>query len=126
MEDSEPMVEINIFRNDPDVRQLAEGETLFRQGDAGTEMYAVVDGEVDLVCEGAPIDRIGPGGILGEMALIDQSPRSATAVAATAARVVPVDKRRFTFLVQEHPTFALLVMETMAARIRRGNTRVVT
>jgi CRP-like cAMP-binding protein len=126
MEDSPTMVEIHIFRNDPNVRQLEAGETLFQQGEAGTEMYAVIDGEVDLVCDGAPIDRIGSGGIVGEMALIDHSPRSATAVAATDARVVPIDKRRFVFLVQEHPTFALLVMETMAARIRRSNARAVT
>ncbi|HEU5100134.1 MAG TPA: Crp/Fnr family transcriptional regulator [Roseiflexaceae bacterium] len=61
----------------------------------------------------------GPGGIVGEMALIDDRPRSATAVAATDCRLVPIDERRFTFLVQQTPMFALAVMRVMAERLRR-------
>jgi CRP/FNR family transcriptional regulator, cyclic AMP receptor protein len=115
------MAEINMFRNAPDQRALTAGETLFVQGDLGDEMYAVIDGEIELSVAGRVVDRVGAGKIVGEMALIDSSPRSATATAAGEARVVPVDRKKFVYLVQEHPTFALLVMEIMAERLRRSN-----
>jgi CRP/FNR family transcriptional regulator, cyclic AMP receptor protein len=56
--------------------------------------------------------------------LIDPAPRSADARARTDARVVRIDKRRFTFLVHEHPTFALQVMTVMAERLRKTNESV--
>ncbi len=115
------MPEINIFRNAPDSLSLAPGAVLFLEGDEGDMMFAVAEGQIDLTRNGTVIDEIGPGGILGEMALIDSSPRSATAKAATAARVVAVDRKHFTYLVQEHPTFALQVLSVMAERLRRAN-----
>jgi len=115
------MVEIGIFKHSKDAVPVAAGEVLFNQGDAGAEMFAVVEGEIDLVRDATTIETVAAGGIFGEMALIDTSPRGASARARTAARVVRVDKNQFTFLVQEHPTFALLVMKVMAERIRRTN-----
>ena len=115
------MTAINIFRNAPDLRQLAEGEVLFSQGEQGEHMFAVVEGEVALRVGDRVVDSVVAGEIVGEMALIDQSPRSATAVAASPCTVAPVDRKRFVFLVQEHPTFALQVMELMAARLRKAN-----
>ena len=73
--------------------------------------------------DGRVIETVGEGGILGELALVDHSVRGATATAATAARLAPVDESRFTFLVQEHPTFALQVMKIMAERLRQANQR---
>lgn len=118
------MVEINFFRHATNRQQLAPGEVLFREGDAGDTMFAVIEGDVELSCSGRVVDDVGAGGIVGEMALIDSEPRSATATAKTAACVVPVDARQFTFLVQEHPTFAILVMKVMAERLRRTNAAV--
>ncbi len=115
------MAEINFFRSAPDLRTLAAGEVLFTEGDAGDLMFAVVEGTLHLSVNGRVVDEVGPGKIVGEMALIDNSPRSATAVAVGEAVVAPVDRKRFVFLVQEHPTFALLVMELMAERLRRAN-----
>lgn len=111
-----------MFRNSPDLRTVAAGEVLFREGDTGDVMYAVTEGALHLSVDGRVVDEVGPGQIVGEMALIDQSPRSATATAAVDSTIVPVDRKRFVYLVQEHPTFALLVMELMAARLRRANT----
>ena len=117
------MTAINIFRNAPDQRHLAPGEVLFREGEAGDVMFAVVEGTLHLSVGDRVVDDVTEGQIVGEMALIDQSPRSATATAATATATVvaPVDRKRFVYLVQEHPTFALQVMELMAARLRRAN-----
>ncbi len=117
------MTEINVFRHAADTVGLEPGELLFREGDPGGVMFAVVEGEVELGVEGTVVEAVGPGGILGELALIDAGPRSATATATTATRVVPVDAERFTYLVNEHPTFALQVMTVMAERLRRANGR---
>lgn len=116
------MAEINFFRNSPDLRTVPAGEVLFSEGEAGDLMYAVVEGTLHLSVGGRVVDEVGPGQIVGEMALIDQSPRSATVVAAVNTTVAPVDRKRFVYLVQEHPTFALLVLELMAERLRRANT----
>jgi CRP/FNR family cyclic AMP-dependent transcriptional regulator len=115
------MTEINIFRHSPDARDIAAGEMLFDQGDTGEAMFAVVEGNIELSLNGVVIEDVGPGGILGEMALINPAPRTARATARTAARVVPVDQSRFMYLVQEHPTFAIQVMRVMAERLRRAD-----
>jgi len=115
------MTEINLFAHSRDFETLEAGEVLFREGEHGTHMFAVAEGEVELTKNGTVIDKIATGGIIGEMALIDAAPRSATATATTSTRVVPVDREHFAYLVQEHPTFALQVMTVMAERIRRAN-----
>ena len=114
---------INIFKNATNCTEFAPGEVIFEEGAPGDVMYAVVEGTVDVVLGGQTIEKVEAGGILGELALVDNSPRGATAVAASAARLAPVDKRHFTFLVQEHPTFALQVMSVMADRLRQANER---
>jgi CRP-like cAMP-binding protein len=116
------MVEINVFRNVQNARTLAAGEVLFREGDDGGDlMFAVIEGELILSVGERVVDRLGPSQIVGEMALIDRSARSATATAGVETKVAPVDRKAFTYLVQEHPTFALMVMEVMAERLRRAN-----
>ena len=115
------MAEINIFKHASDALTLDSGEVLFREGDTGDDMFAVVEGAVELSRNETTIEVVGAGGILGELALVDPGPRSATARAQEPSRVVRVDHRQFTFLVQEHPTFALQVMAVMAERLRRTN-----
>jgi CRP-like cAMP-binding protein len=82
-------------------------------------MYAIIEGVVEITVEGQPLDLVGPGGIVGEMALVDNSPRSGTARAKTQAKLVPIDQKRFTFLVQQTPYFSIQVMRIMADRLRR-------
>jgi CRP-like cAMP-binding protein len=60
--------------------------------------------------------------IFGEMALIDNAPRSATAIAASNAKLVPVSEKQFLFLISNTPYFALNVMRVMAQRLRAANT----
>jgi CRP/FNR family cyclic AMP-dependent transcriptional regulator len=115
------MTDIHIFKSSPDAVEVAAGEILFSEGEAGDEMFAVVEGEVELTHQGRVIESVTAGGILGEMALIDTAPRSATATAQTSTRIVRIDQKRFTFLVHEHPTFALQVMRVMARRLRQAN-----
>ncbi len=110
---------LRLFRNDEDAEFYPAGETIFEAGDVGEYMYVVNQGEVEVVLNGRVIETVEAGGILGEMALIDNSPRSAAAVAKTDCRLFPLNRRRFTFLIQEHPFFALHVMSIMAERLRR-------
>jgi len=87
-------------------------------------MYIVVDGDVEIRVGDTLLETAGPGSIFGEMALIDDDPRSATVVAKTDCRVVELDRRRFEFMVSETPYFALAVMRVMADRLRNTNTKI--
>jgi CRP/FNR family transcriptional regulator, cyclic AMP receptor protein len=113
------MVTLDLFRNADDTRPYKAGEAIFRAGDPGDNMYVVVEGEVRISANGRELEVLGSGGVFGEMALIDNMPRSADAVAATNCRVVPVDEKRFKFLVQQTPFFSLQILRVMADRLRR-------
>jgi CRP-like cAMP-binding protein len=113
----------NLFRNEPAIKVVADGEAVFREGEAADAMYVVLEGDVDVVHGGQVIETIGPGGIVGEMALIEQAPRSATAVARGPVRLAAVSQQRFNFLVQQTPGFALHVMRVLVDRLRRTTRR---
>lgn len=115
------MAILNLFKFVKDFKDVAAGEVIFREGDVGDVMYVVVDGEIDVVYHNNLLETVTSGSVIGEMALIDQSPRSATATAKTDCRLVEVDQRRFSFMVQETPFFALEIMKIMADRLRRAH-----
>ena len=118
------MVTIDLFRADDNPREFAAGNTIFSEGDAGDLMYVVIAGEVDLLVRGKLVEQLTPGGVLGEMALIDTGTRSATAIAKTACKLAPIDEKRFKFLVQQTPNFALQLMRIIAERLRRMDERL--
>jgi CRP/FNR family transcriptional regulator, cyclic AMP receptor protein len=97
------------------------GDVIFTEGDKGDKMFVVKAGNVDLRVVGQTIETLESGDILGEMAMLDNEPRSATAVAATDCQIVPIDQTKFQFLVKETPYFAIEVMQIMARRLRRMN-----
>lgn len=107
-----------LFLNAQRTVEVPAGTTIFQEGDAGEEMYGVVEGTVELHSAGKVVRTLGPDDVFGEMALVDRTPRSATAVAATDCVLAAIDRRRFLFLVQETPMFALQVMSAMASRLR--------
>lgn len=113
------MQAFELFRNDDNTQTFAAGTQIFAEGEPGRNMYVVKDGKVDIVSLGHLLETVGPGGIFGEMALIDKAHRSAGAVAKTNCTLVLIDERRFLYLVQESPFFALSVMGVMADRLRR-------
>ena len=97
---------------------------IFSEGDKGDVMYVVRSGEVVIERGGRPMETLGGGGIFGEMALIDGSPRSATVRAKTDCVVAPINEKSFLFLVHETPFFAIAVMRTLAERLRRMDEAV--
>jgi CRP-like cAMP-binding protein len=105
---------------------LAPGATLFKKGDAGHHMYVVKSGELQIVDGNHVFETIAAGGIFGEMALISKEGRSATAKAVRETVVIPIDEKRFLFLVQQTPKFALRVMNVMSVRLRKMNERMTS
>jgi CRP/FNR family cyclic AMP-dependent transcriptional regulator len=102
---------------------VAPGEVIFSAGDTGREMYVVRTGSVDLKIGDTVLESVGPGGILGELALVDPAPRSASAVAGPDCSLVRVDQAAFDDLVRRVPGLALEVMRVMARRLRKANPR---
>ena len=99
--------------------EFRQGETIFKEGDAATMMYIVLEGTVGLSVDGREVESVSTGGVLGEMALLGTGPHSATAAAATDCKLAPVDLRRFTLLVQQVPHFSLQVMRVIVDRLQR-------
>lgn len=105
------------------LRRIKEGEVLFRAGEAGDTMLLVLEGKIDIRLGERTVETLGLHGLAGEMALIDNTPRSATAVAVTGGEIALIDRQTFLDLVQEVPTFSLYVMRILADRIRRMNAQ---
>jgi CRP/FNR family transcriptional regulator, cyclic AMP receptor protein len=82
-------------------------------------MYVVREGEVDIFINDFHLETVSSDGIFGELSLIDQETRIASAIARTDCTLQVIDKRHFLFLVQETPVFGLQVMKVMANRLRR-------
>jgi CRP/FNR family cyclic AMP-dependent transcriptional regulator len=102
-------------------RAFAKGKTIFKEGERGDEFFIVVRGQVEIVSGDRHLETLEADGIFGEMALIDDSPRSATAVALSDVTLAPIKENQFLFLVQNTPFFALSVMRVLARRLRRQN-----
>lgn len=116
---SETTNKLGIFKFVQDVKTFPAGATLMERGEPGDFMYVIRDGEVDVLLDDEVIETITADGIVGEMALIDKSPRSATAVARTEVHAVAVDTNTFLRYVSHTPFFALQVMRIMNERLRR-------
>jgi CRP-like cAMP-binding protein len=117
---------VGLLRSATDLVTLQPGQVLFKKGDIGRHMYVVKSGEVEVADGNHVFETVRAGGILGEMALISEDTRSASARAISQSVVVPVDKKRFLFLVQQTPFFAFGVMRVMSARLRMMNDRVTS
>ena len=106
-----------LFRHETDTVQLAPGEFLYREGDKADNMYVLLDGEIEIKV-GDYAKTAGKGALIGQAALIEERPRAANAVAKSACRLVPIDRQRFDFLVQQHPQFATYAMKSLVDHLR--------
>src|SRR5262245_30806863 len=114
---------MDLFRHATKFEEHPAGTVFVREGEPGDRMYVVQEGQVEILHDGEVLERAGPGDFFGEMALVDDLPRSATVRAATNVRLVPITEREFLRLVELTPGFALQVMRAMARRLRRMLTR---
>jgi CRP-like cAMP-binding protein len=103
-------------------RAYKEGDTIIRQGETGDTMYIIQEGQVEVVAEKdgreVRLRTLGKGDFLGEMAVFEREVRSATARAIGEVRVLTVDRRTILRRIQEDPSLAFRMMETMCGRIR--------
>jgi CRP/FNR family cyclic AMP-dependent transcriptional regulator len=118
------MTTLHLFHNAPEIIAVAAGKYIFRSGEAAKMMYVIIEGDVDLMLGDTVVETAGEGAFIGEMALIDDEPRSASARARSDCRVFPIDAARFQSLVRETPFFALQVMKTLAHRLRKMDARL--
>jgi CRP/FNR family cyclic AMP-dependent transcriptional regulator len=81
-------------------------------------MYVVQDGRVSVSIQGRVVERVGPGGVFGEMALVDQSPRAASAMAETDSILLTLNRGVFLQLVKTQPEFGVALLAAVADRVR--------
>jgi CRP-like cAMP-binding protein len=117
-------MKITLFDKDEAAVEIPAGQVIFRDGEAADCMYAVIAGKVDIVIHGQLVESVEGGGVFGEMALIEDLPRNGTATSVAASRLVSIDRKRFLFLVQQNPYFALQLMTVMAGRLRKMDERL--
>jgi CRP/FNR family transcriptional regulator, cyclic AMP receptor protein len=101
------------------------GRVLMREGASGREFFIVVSGSVRVERNGRKVNELGPGDFLGEIALIDRGPRTATAVASDACRLLVLDIGGFRTLVSKYPTVQGKIMKALAERLREAQPRAV-
>lgn len=111
------------IKDSAQIRSFSAGTVIFEAETPGDEMFIVEEGEVDIVLAGRVLETVVQDGIFGEMALIDHAPRSTSAIARTDCKLIALNQRRFTFLVDEIPFFAIGVMKVMADRLRRASIK---
>lgn len=119
-------VTLDLFRNESEGIAFPKGQRIFSAGDPADAMYVVLEGEVEISIRGKVVETLGPGGVLGEMALIERAPRTATATATAGSgcKLVAISERRFLFMLQQTPHFSLQIMRVIAERLRRMDERL--
>ena len=112
---------LQFFEASDNAETYSAGESIFRGGEEGRCMYVVRTGSVDLMLDETLLTTVGEGEIFGELALIDQAERSATARAQTDCEVLPIDEGKFLYMVHHTPYFSLDLLRIIAGRLRAMN-----
>ncbi len=94
------------------------GKMIMQEGTGGAFMYVVLEGKVAISIKGGIVGRAGPGGVFGEMALVDQSVRAATATAETACALLAINRNAFLHLVKTSPAFGAALLAGLAERAK--------
>jgi CRP-like cAMP-binding protein len=119
------MLFYDLFRHDPEFMEIKAGDILFKQGSRGEVMYVLISGRAEVSISGVVVGKCAQGDFVGEMAVVDGSPRYGTVTALTKCKFVIIDKDRFHFLLDETPGFALEIIRIMAKRLKLCDLRVV-
>jgi CRP-like cAMP-binding protein len=121
----DPAVALEFFRSAGKQEEVAAGTRIFSENEKASrfflqsdKMYYLLEGEVTLLVQGKPVRSVTPGQIFGEWAAFSESPRSATALARAACRVISLDGKGFQAALRSNPEFALMLMGHMIGRLR--------
>ena len=104
---------------------IKSGAVLTKQGAPGDAFYLIVDGKADVIKNGTKIAKLGPGDAVGEMALLDGEPRSATVMMTTDGTVLTMPRREFKAVLHDIPGISAKMLIAMSLRLREANTRLV-
>lgn len=97
---------------------LDQGKEFVTQGEVGREAFIIVEGTADVLRGGTKIAQLGPGAVVGELALLDHGPRTASVVAATPITVLVLGPREFSGLLDEVPTLTHKILANLATKVR--------
>jgi CRP/FNR family cyclic AMP-dependent transcriptional regulator len=97
---------------------VAAGKVLMRQGETGREFFVLVDGSVAIDRDGTRVRALGPGDFFGEIALLAEGPRTATATAETPTKLLVLGHREFHSLMTQYPSIQTSVLNCLASRLR--------
>ena len=115
---------VELVAEDP-LLFIKHGQQLFAEGDVPTCMYIVKTGQLQIRSGGVIYEDVGPGGIIGEMGVIEtEELRSAAVYALTDSELVEINDARFAQLIARSPSFAIAVMRTLSRRLRAMDRRV--
>lgn len=101
-----------------ETRKYRAGQPIFEKGDVGFELLVIKQGDVELRLGDRVLGTLAAGDIFGEMALVDNSIRSASAIAVSDVEIVPISEKQFVSFIRQAPSFALDVMRVLAKRLR--------
>ncbi|MFN6486469.1 MULTISPECIES: cyclic nucleotide-binding domain-containing protein [unclassified Nostoc] len=114
-----PVLTVTIFQKQPDPKVFSAGQVIFEEGQSGDEMYAILEGEVDILVNGKIVETIATGEVFGAGVLVGVKNRTYTAIAKIDTKLGFLDEEGFLFAVQETPMFALQVMKSYSERLSR-------
>ncbi|MFA7278490.1 MAG: cyclic nucleotide-binding domain-containing protein [Sterolibacterium sp.] len=118
------MIFYQLFSHNPEIVRCHAGEYLFNEGEDGDRMYVLASGQAEVLLNNEVVETTGSGDIVGELAVIEPGPRSASVRACCDCEFVAIDQKRFDYLVSQTPNFATHVMRIMARRLRRTNRKI--
>lgn len=104
------------------ITQFPKGRSIIVEGATGVSMYALMQGKVTISIQGKPVETAGPGGVFGEMALVDSGPRAASVVASSDCKLLAINRESFMRLVKGNPLFGIELLKGFAERLRYLNT----
>jgi len=110
-----------LFRNALKTVVHPEGTTIFEEGEQGKSMFAIKRGRVAIMVDGVTVDTLAEDEVFGEMALLEQATRSASAVTLEETELVEIDEPQFYLFVRQNPHFALQLMQLLSERLRRAD-----
>ncbi|MFN4326365.1 MAG: Crp/Fnr family transcriptional regulator [Azonexus sp.] len=118
------MIFCELFSHNPSIITVPAGQPLFSEGEPGHLMYVLSIGTAEVIVNNRVVEILRHGSVVGEMGIVSPGPRSATVIATEDCEFVAIDEKRFQFLVQQTPFFALQIMRLMAERLRQTNRMV--
>lgn len=114
-----PVITVSIFQKQPNPKGFSTGQVIFEEGQAGDEMYGILEGEVNILVNGKIVETIETGEVFDVGVLVGVKHRTYTAIAKVDSKLVFLNEKEFLFSVQETPMFAVEVMKSYSERLNR-------